>query len=156
MAAARHLRDVRGAEGVAAAPGGADDLARGHKGFLLRQLGGFAEADVARAAAGRAVIHGVAEEVADAGEQHAVRGQAVAPGAPRLLLVVLERVRQVGVHEEAHVGAVDPMPKAIVATTTCSRSLTKSSSGTSPSSSGCARRPVSVMEEEVALILVGE
>ena len=153
VAAAQHLGHVRRAERVAAAPGRADDLARGHQRLVRGQLGGLAEADVAGAAPGGPVLqlvaevldedavaadrrHGeaadvrelavegdaalrrqravqlrhppVAEEVPGARQQHALGRQAVAPGAARLLLVVLERARQVRVDDEAHVRAVDP------------------------------------------------
>ena len=40
-------------------------------------------------------------------EQHALAGQAVAPGAARLLIVAFERLGQVVVHDQPHVGLVD-------------------------------------------------
>ena len=40
-------------------------------------------------------------------DQHALGRQAVAAGAARLLLVVLERSRRAGVHDEAHVRSID-------------------------------------------------
>ena len=51
----------------------------------------------------RAPLHEVGWRV----DQEALRLEAVAAGAPRLLLVVLERSRRAGVDDEADVGAVD-------------------------------------------------
>ena len=47
------------------------------------------------------------EEVGGRVEQQALGVEAVAAGAAGFLLVVLERLRRAGVHDEAHVGSVD-------------------------------------------------
>ena len=47
------------------------------------------------------------QEVGRRVDQHALRFEAVAPGAAGLLLVVLERLRRAGVNDEAHVRSVD-------------------------------------------------
>ena len=51
------------------------------------------------------------QEVRRRVDQHALGLEAVAPGAAGLLLVVLERLRGAGVHDEAHVGSIDPHPE---------------------------------------------
>ncbi len=51
------------------------------------------------------------QEVGGRVDEHALGLEAVAPGAARLLLIVLERLRRAGMHDEAHVGAVDPHPE---------------------------------------------
>ena len=70
--------------------------------------------DVAQQAAARvrqlAVLlehHPPLEEVRARGDQHALGLEAVAAGAARFLLVVLERLRRAGVNHEAHVRAID-------------------------------------------------
>ena len=50
-------------------------------------------------------------EVGGRVDEHALGFEAVAPGAAGLLLVVLERLRRPGVHDEAHVRAIDPHPE---------------------------------------------
>src|SRR6185437_6485742 len=52
------------------------------------------------------------------GEQQAPGRAAVAAGAPGLLVVGLERARDRGVAHRSHVGLVDPIPNALVATIT--------------------------------------
>ena len=51
--------------------------------------------------------HPPLQEVGGRVDQHALGLEAVAPGAAGLLLVVLERLRRAGVHDEPHVGAID-------------------------------------------------
>ena len=51
--------------------------------------------------------HAPLQEVGGRVDEHALGLEAVAAGAAGLLLVVLERLRRAGVHDEAHVGAVD-------------------------------------------------
>ena len=51
------------------------------------------------------------QEVAARVDQHALGLEAVAAGAAGLLLIVLERLRRAGVHDEAHVGSIDPHPE---------------------------------------------
>ncbi len=51
------------------------------------------------------------QEVGARVNQHAFRLEPVAAGASRFLLVVLERLRRARVHDEAHVGAIDPHPE---------------------------------------------
>ena len=48
------------------------------------------------------------QEVGRRVDEHALGLEAVAAGAAGLLLVVLERLRRAGVHDEAHVRAIDP------------------------------------------------
>src|SRR3974390_2665555 len=40
-------------------------------------------------------------------EQYTARGAAVAPRAPRLLIVVVDGIRKIPVHDAAHIGLVD-------------------------------------------------
>ena len=47
------------------------------------------------------------EEVRRRVDEHALGFEAVAAGTAGLLLIVLERLRRAGVHDEAHVGAID-------------------------------------------------
>jgi hypothetical protein len=44
-------------------------------------------------------------------EHHALRFESIAPGAPALLLVVLDRFRHAGVEHESDVGAIDAHSK---------------------------------------------
>ena len=55
--------------------------------------------------------HPPLEEVGARVDQHALRFEAVASGASRLLLVVLERLRRAGVDHEADVRAIDAHPE---------------------------------------------
>src|SRR5205823_8161585 len=51
------------------------------------------------------------DEVGAAIYKDALRGQPIAPGTPRFLLVVLRRTRRGGMRDESHVRAIDAHPE---------------------------------------------
>ena len=51
------------------------------------------------------------QEVGGRVDEHALRFEAVAPGAARFLLIVLERLRRAGVNHEPHVRSIDAHPE---------------------------------------------
>ncbi len=51
--------------------------------------------------------HAPLEEVGGRRDEHALRLQPVAPGATRLLLIVLQRLWRAGMEDESHVGSID-------------------------------------------------
>ena len=69
-------------------------------------------AERARRRGGFRLEHGLPEPVVGAApEEQALGLEAVAAGAPGLLLVVLDRLRHAGVDDVAHTGPVDPHPE---------------------------------------------
>ena len=67
--------------------------------------------------------HAPLQEVGARVDQHALGLEAVAAGAARLLLVVLERLRRAGVDTKRTSERSMPMPNATVATTTSASSF---------------------------------